>query len=139
MHGVPRQQQGRTPDGEEAGRSFINVHAQLLDEEVNHINKNDLVTEVAGKIQLSRRSVRSVVDATMETIAASLEKRRKLMLIGFGTFRVAKRGARQVNHPQTGDTIRIDATHVAVFRPGTALKKRVAAKRPRGRPKKKLT
>jgi len=101
------------------------------------MNKKELVREVAGVTQLSRSAVHSVVDACTEAIASALEKRKRIMLVGFGTFGLAKRRARTVNHPQTGKQIRVAARLVPVFRAGTELKKRVAAKRGRGRPRKR--
>ena len=101
------------------------------------MNKEDLVREVAGLTQLSGSVVQSVVDSCTEAIASALEKKKRIMLIGFGTFSTGKRKARTVNHPQTWKPLRIEAETVPIFRSGTALKKRVVAKRGCGRPRKK--
>ena len=101
------------------------------------MNKEDLVKQVAEQTNLSQAAVHPVVTATMENIASALERKNPVMLIGFGTFAVAKRKARRVNHPQTGKPMRIDAKHVPVFRPGSELKRRVAGKRKRGRPRRR--
>jgi DNA-binding protein HU-beta len=101
------------------------------------MNKKDLVRKVAVVTKLSHSAVQSVIDATMETIGTAMESKDVLMLVRFGTFTVAKRKARTINHPATGKRIRVEAKTVPVFRPGTALKKRVAAKRGRGRPRKR--
>ena len=101
------------------------------------MNKRLLVASVAEQTELDRRSVKSVIDAAMETIASVMERKKRVMLIGFGTFGVAKRRARIVNHPQTKEPLKIEAKTVPVFRPGTRLKKRIAARRGRGRPRKR--
>jgi len=101
------------------------------------MNKEDLVNKVVGLTNVDRNAVRAVVDASTESIASALESRKPVMLIGFGTFAVAKRKARTVNHPRTGVPVRIDARAVPVFRPHSRLRGRIAAKRGRGRPRKK--
>ena len=63
------------------------------------LNKEDLVKQVAQHTNLSQAAVHPVVTATMENIASALEGKNPVMLIGFGTFAVAKRKARKVNHP----------------------------------------
>lgn len=101
------------------------------------MNKEQLAAEVAGQTQLTNKAIRQVLDATTGAIGASLEKKKPVMLIGFGTFNVAKHRARMVNHPQTGKPLKIDAKHVPVFRPGSRLKKRIAARSWPGRPRKR--
>ena len=100
------------------------------------MNKGQLIAEVTRQTQLSQERVREVLDAATGSIAAALEKKNPVMLIGFGTFATVKRGARMVNHPQTGERIKIGAKHVPVFRPGARLKQRIAARRWPGRPRK---
>lgn len=101
------------------------------------MNKKELTAKVAEETQLGRQAVQQVIDATTGTIATALEKKTPVMLIGFGTFAVAKRRARMVNHPQTGKPLKINARNVPVFRPGSRLKSRIAARRWPGRPRKR--
>jgi len=87
---------------------------------------------------LIHNDVQSVVEATMEAIAAAMEQKDAVMSVGFGTFATGKRKAVTVNHTRTGKPIRVQAKTLPVFRTGSALRKRVAAKRPRGRLKKEV-
>jgi DNA-binding protein HU-beta len=66
------------------------------------------------------------VDCILSTITKNLKKKKKITLIGFGTFKVAKRKARKGRNPQTGKVIKIKAKKVPKFVPGKAL--RVAVK-----------
>jgi len=101
------------------------------------MNKKELVKKIAEETKLSQKVVHAVVNAATSTIASVLESGQPLMLVGFGTFGVAKRSARTIVHPATGKKMRIPSKHVPVFRPGSELKKKVRrSKRPRGRPRK---
>ena len=89
------------------------------------MNKGDLVgavTKVVGKKKVAEGAVNCVLDS----IAASLKKGDKVTLIGFGTFSVAKRAAREGRNPQTGKAIKIKAKKVPKFVAGKKLKASVA-------------
>jgi len=85
------------------------------------MNKGDLVTEVA-KVVNTKKEAQAAVDCILSTITKALKKKNTVTLIGFGTFKVAKRKARKGVNPQTGEEIKIKAKKVARFVPGKALK-----------------
>jgi DNA-binding protein HU-beta len=62
------------------------------------------------------------VDAVTDSITAALRKDEVVTLVGFGTFTVRKRAAREGRNPRTGETIKINASKVPGFKPGKALK-----------------
>ena len=85
------------------------------------MNKGDLVNEVA-KVVNTKKEAQAAVDCVFSTITKALKKKDTVTLIGFGTFKVAKRKARKGRHPQTGEEIKIKAKKIAKFVPGKALK-----------------
>ena len=91
-------------------------------EEVNIMNKTDLVNAVAEKSELSKKDAAKAVDAVLESIMDSLKVGEKVQLIGFGTFEVRDRAARKGRNPQTGAEIQIPASKVPAFKAGKALK-----------------
>lgn len=86
------------------------------------MNKGELVAAVAGDAKISKSQAQDAVDAVLKRIEKTLKKGGKVTLVGFGTFSVSKRGARQGRNPRTGMAIRIPARKVARFSPGKALK-----------------
>ena len=91
-------------------------------EEVNRVNKTELVNSVAEAAGLSKKDASKAVDAVFDTIQDALAKGDKVQLIGFGNFEVRERAARKGRNPQTGDEIEIAASKVPAFKPGKALK-----------------
>jgi len=85
------------------------------------MNKGDLINEVA-KVVCSKKEAQAAVDCVLNTITKALKKKDTVTLVGFGTFKVAKRKARKGRNPQTGEEIKIKATKVPKFVPGKALK-----------------
>ena len=85
-------------------------------------NKAELVSEVAAKTDLTKKEVAAAVDAIFNSIQEDLAKGEKVQLIGFGTFEVRHRAARNGRNPQTGAEIEIPASKVPAFKPGKALK-----------------
>jgi len=86
------------------------------------MNKGDFVSAVADAAELSKTDDARAVDAMIDTISAALKKGDTVTLVGFGTFSVRKRAARQGRNPQTGDTIKIKASKNPAFKAGKALK-----------------
>lgn len=86
------------------------------------MNKTDLIGEVAGKVDMTKKDVEKVVGALFETIEESLKTGDKVQLVGFGTFEVRERKARTGRNPQTGQEIKIAASKVPAFKAGKALK-----------------
>ena len=89
------------------------------------MNKAELVERVAGEVGLTKKDVNNVVDAMTSAITDSLAGGEKVTLVGFGTFQVQKRKARQGVNPQTGDKISIPAKDVPKFKPGRSLREAV--------------
>jgi len=85
------------------------------------MNKSDLINEV-GKVVGTKKAAREAVDCILSTITKNLKKKKKVTLIGFGTFKVTKRKARKGTNPQTGKVIKIKAKKVPRFVPGKALR-----------------
>ncbi|MBY6273174.1 MAG: DNA-binding protein [Caldibacillus debilis] len=97
----------------------------ILWEEVNGMNKTELVNAVAEAAQLSKKDATKAVDAVFDTILNALKEGEKVQLIGFGNFEVRERAARKGRNPQTGEEIEIAASKVPAFKPGKALKEAV--------------
>jgi len=89
------------------------------------MNKAELVEKVAGEVGLTKKDVNNVVDAVTSAITDSLAGGEKVTLVGFGTFQVQKRKARQGVNPQTGEKISIPAKDVPKFKPGRSLREAV--------------
>ena len=87
------------------------------------MNKADLVDRIAGACSISKTQATTASDTTVDSITAALRKGDRVALIGFGTFSVSQRKARNGRNPQTGATIKIAARRVAKFTPGNELKK----------------
>ena len=86
------------------------------------MNKSDLVDAIAKSAELSKAAAARALDATVDTIKKALKKGDTVSLVGFGTFKVGKRAARNGRNPRTGATIKIKAAKVPKFRAGKALK-----------------
>ncbi|MEW5768149.1 MAG: HU family DNA-binding protein [bacterium] len=88
------------------------------------MTKADLVNKVA-EIGLTKRQAGDAVEAVVDAIKDALAAGEKVQLIGFGSFEVRNRAARQGRNPQTGETISIASKKVPVFKPGGALREAV--------------
>jgi DNA-binding protein HU-beta len=86
------------------------------------MNKADFVAQVADASELSKADSARAVDAFIEVVKKALKKGDDVTLVGFGTFSVRKRAARQGRNPQTGDVIKIKASKNPAFKAGKALK-----------------
>jgi DNA-binding protein HU-beta len=89
------------------------------------VNKSDLVDAIAKSAELSKASAARALDATVDTIKKALKKGDTVSLVGFGTFKVGKRAARNGRNPRTGATIKIKAAKVPKFSAGKGLKEAV--------------
>ena len=89
------------------------------------MNKNELVSAVAKQAELSKKDAGLAVEAVFDAISEALEKGDKVQLIGFGTFDVSERAAREGRNPRTGETMKIAASKAPRFKAGKALKDRV--------------
>ncbi|MFO7288343.1 MAG: HU family DNA-binding protein [Gammaproteobacteria bacterium] len=86
------------------------------------MNKAELIDAVASAANLSKAEATRAVDAVVDTITDALRKGEQVSVVGFGTFSVKHRAARQGRNPKTGDTIEIAATNVPGFKAGKALR-----------------
>lgn len=89
------------------------------------MNKSELISVVAEKAGLTKKDTEKVVNAVFDGIGEALAKGDKVQIIGFGTFDVRSRKAREGRNPATGATINIPAVKVPVFKAGKALKDNV--------------
>ncbi|MCM1316864.1 MAG: HU family DNA-binding protein [Bacteroides sp.] len=89
------------------------------------MNKTELVNAIAEKAQLSKADAKKALDAAIEAIGEALEKDDKVALIGFGTFAVSEKPARQGINPRTKETIEIAARKVVKFKAGAELTAKV--------------
>ncbi|MDD5059077.1 MAG: HU family DNA-binding protein [Sideroxydans sp.] len=85
-------------------------------------NKSDLIEAIAKSADISKAAAGRALGATIDSIKKSLKKGELVSLVGFGTFYVAKRAARNGRNPRTGATIKIKAAKVPKFRAGKGLK-----------------
>jgi DNA-binding protein HU-beta len=85
------------------------------------MNKTQLIEEVA-KVTCTKKEAALAVDATLAAIQKALKKGEAVTLVGFGTFGISKRKAREGRNPQTGAAIKIAAKKVPVFKAGKGLK-----------------
>ena len=85
------------------------------------MNKTDFIARVAEKANLSKTDARAAVDAFAEVVGEELKKGEQVTLLGFGTFSVNKKPARQGINPQTKAKIKIPARKAVKFKAGAAL------------------
>ena len=85
------------------------------------MNKGDLVKVIADAAGVTNASANETLNAVLDSIRKALKKGDKVTLVGFGTFSVSKRAARNGRNPQTGEVIKIKAKKVARFKAGKEL------------------
>jgi len=86
------------------------------------LNKADLVGKIAKDASITKHQAELAVASFFGAVKGVLKKNRKITMVGFGTFSVAKRKARKGRNPQTGAEIKIAARKVPKFTPGKELK-----------------
>lgn len=89
------------------------------------MNKTELIASIVEKTGLSKKDADKALAAVVDSIAAELKKGGKVQLVGFGTFEIRERAAREGVNPQTGAKIKIAAAKNPVFKAGKALKEAV--------------
>ena len=80
------------------------------------MNKAELVSKIAEDAEITKVQASAALDSFMEGVTKTLKSGNKLILVGFGTFSVTKRAARNGRNPSTGATIKIKAKKVAKFK-----------------------
>ena len=86
------------------------------------MNKTELVAAMAEKAGLSKKDAEAALKAFTDAVAEELKKGEKIQLVGFGTFEVSERAAREGRNPQTGAPMKIAASKAPKFKAGKALK-----------------
>ena len=91
------------------------------------MNKTELVAAMAEQTNLSKKDAEAALKAFIDVVSEELKKGEKVQLVGFGTFEVSERAAREGRNPQTGETMEIKASKTPKFKAGKALKDMVNA------------
>ncbi|ARU31648.1 DNA-binding protein HU [Sulfuriferula sp. AH1] len=86
------------------------------------MNKSELIDAIAESADISKAAAGRALDATVAAVTASLKNGEMVTLVGFGSFYVGDRAARDGRNPQTGKAIKIKAAKVPKFRAGKTLK-----------------
>ena len=86
------------------------------------MNRTEFVAAIAENAEISKKDAEKAVKAFIDVVADELKKGEKVQLVGFGTFEVSTRAAREGRHPQTGETMKIAACKAPKFKAGKALK-----------------
>ena len=86
------------------------------------MNKTEFIAAVAAQAELSKKDAEKAVNAVLSVTTDALTKGDKVQLVGFGTFEVRERSARDGKNPRTGEVIKISASKVPAFKAGKALK-----------------
>ena len=86
------------------------------------MNKTEFIAAVAEKAEISKKDSEKALKAFVDVVAEQLKAGDKVQLVGFGTFEVSERAAREGRNPQTGETMTIAACKAPMFKAGKALK-----------------
>lgn len=86
------------------------------------MTKEELVAKAAEDAGVTKTQAAKVLKSVLTSIEKTLKKGNKVSLVGFGTFSVAKRAAREGRNPATGKAIKIPAANIPKFKPGKKLK-----------------
>jgi len=91
------------------------------------MNKTELIAAVAGSANVTKKEAEAVLKAFTDVVTEELKKDGKVQLVGFGTFEVGERAAREGRNPKTGETMTIAASKAPKFKAGKALKDAINA------------
>nr|WP_294467532.1 HU family DNA-binding protein [uncultured Sellimonas sp.] len=91
------------------------------------MNKTELIAAVAEKAEISKKDSEKALKAFIDVVTDELKNGGKIQLVGFGTFEVSERAAREGRNPQTGKTMKIEACKAPKFKAGKALKDAINA------------
>ena len=86
------------------------------------MNKTELIRQISENASMTKADAGAALDAIIKAITDTLASGEDVSLIGFGTFTVKERAAREGRNPATGETIQIPASKVPAFKAGKALK-----------------
>ncbi len=90
------------------------------------MNKAELIDQIAKDSGITKTQANDALEAFTGAVVSTLKKGDTVTLVGFGTFSVSQRAARNGRNPQTGETIKIKASKVAKFKPGKDFKDKIA-------------
>ena len=93
------------------------------------MNKSELIEATAKAADISKAAAERALSAMIDAVVKSVAKGDNVTLVGFGTFKSAKRAARNGKNPKTGEALKIAATTVPKFSAGTGFKAAVAGKK----------
>ena len=91
------------------------------------MNKTELIAAVAAAANVTKKEAETVLKAFTDVVTEELKNDGKVQLVGFGTFEVGERAAREGRNPQTGETMTIAACKAPKFKAGKALKDAINA------------
>ena len=91
------------------------------------MNKTELIAAIAERAEISKKDAEKALKAFTEAVADELVKGEKVQLVGFGTFEVPERAAREGRNPKSGEPMKIEASRTPKFKAGKALKDMVNA------------
>jgi DNA-binding protein HU-beta len=89
------------------------------------MNKSEMIDAIASEAKITKASAKRALEALLNATKSTLKKGDTVQLVGFGTFGTRKRKARKGINPRTGEALKIKATKVPYFKPGSALKETV--------------
>ena len=92
------------------------------------MNKTELIADISNETNMANKDEESVLKSFIDVVSDELKKGGKIQLVGFGTFEVSERAAREGRNPQTGATMKIEASKAPKFKAGKALKDMVNGK-----------
>ena len=86
------------------------------------MNKTELVAAIADKAEISKKDSEKALKAFVDVVTEQLKAGDKVQLVGFGTFEVSERAAREGRNPRSGEVMHIAASKAPKFKAGKALK-----------------
>lgn len=89
------------------------------------MNKSNLIDVMAEDAGITKAAAKKTLESFLENVEGALQRGDRVSLVGFGSWSVTRRAAREGRNPQTGKTIKIPAKNVVKFRPGSGLQKAV--------------
>ncbi len=93
------------------------------------MNKAELIDKIAKDAGITKAQANDALDSFTSSVVASLKKGDRVTLVGFGTFSVSERAARNGRNPQTGAVIKIKARKVPKFKPGKEFATKISSKK----------
>ena len=102
--------------------TFANVNTITNNKIKKNMNKQELVDAMAESTGSTKADAKKALDAFIEAVSGALKKGDRISLVGFGSYSVAERSAREGRNPQTGKEIQIKASKRVKFSAGKALK-----------------